>query len=84
MFRPTKDQSILRQYIRSWRTGQRHPVDVPRSHRYGMLVGRIASPHGLDESGRRLATANHVLLPLLLLHLQSKSAAEDALGKKKV
>jgi len=49
-----------------------------------MLVGRIASPHGLDESGRRLATANHVLLPLLLLHLQSKSAAEDALGKKKV
>lgn len=44
-----------------------------------MLIGGVATPQRLDESGGRLASPDHVLLPLLLLHLQREPAAQDAL-----
>ena len=34
------------------------------------VAGGVAAPQGLDEGGGRPAPSDHVLLPLLLLHLQ--------------
>ena len=34
------------------------------------VAGSVAAPQGLDEGGGRAAPPDHVLLPLLLLHLQ--------------
>lgn len=66
-------------YLRCGRTWQCHLMYLPSGDRHGMLIGRIAAPHGLYERRRRLATPYHMLLSLLLLHLQRKAASQNAL-----
>ncbi len=52
---------------------------LPRGLRAGVLVGGVAAPQTLDERGRRHPAPDHVLLALLLLHLQREARAQDAL-----
>ena len=66
-----------------WRRSLRDHVYLPRGLRAGVLVRRVASPQTLDESGRGYASADHMLLPLLLLDLEREARAEDALKKVK-
>lgn len=65
-------------------TGERHLMHLPRGDAEGMLVGGIAAPQCLNERGRGLPPADHVLLPLLLLHLQREPRPEDALPQPHV
>jgi hypothetical protein len=52
---------------------------LPGSHRHGVLVGSVTPPQTLDETGSGHTATVQVLLTLLLLHLQSKARAQDAL-----
>jgi len=59
-------------------------VRFPRGYRLGVDVGRVTSPQRLDKHGRRNASTYQMLLPLLLLHLQSETRSEDALRAQAV
>ena len=76
-------QSLLYLYLRG-RAGQGDLVDLPGGRGHGVLVGRVAPPQALDELGGGLPTPDHVLLPLLLLHLQRQPRAEYALRKQRL
>lgn len=47
-------------------------MDLPGGDGHGVLVGGVAPPEALNEGGRGLPPPYHVLLPLLLLHLEGE------------
>lgn len=57
-------------------------MDAPSGLAAVALAHRIAAPQALDQRGGRHAPPYHVLLPLLLLHLERKAGAEDAGGQR--
>ena len=61
------------------RAGVGDLVDPPGGDRHGVLVGGVAPPEALDQDGGRVAAPDHVLLSLLLLHLERQARAQDAL-----
>ena len=60
----------------------RDHVHLPGGLTAAVLVGGVAAPQALDQRGRRYASADHVFLPLLLLHLERETGAEDAGGQR--
>lgn len=70
---------LFKKNLRSGRTGQWYLVHLPGGHAHGVLVCRVTAPERLDERGSRLAAPDHMLLALLLLHLQREAGAEDSL-----
>lgn len=76
-------ETVVGRHLRRRWTWQRNLVNFPGGHWYGMLIGGIATPQGLDECGRRLPPSDHVLLPLLLLDLQRKSTSQNSLQSNK-
>ena len=60
--------------------GHRSEVSFPGGPAVHCPVRGVAPPHALDEPGRGGDLAVEVLLPLLLLHLQSESGAQNALA----
>jgi len=57
----------------------RQQVWLPGCYRHGILIGRVTSPQRLDEYSRRTLAPCQVLLPLLLLYLQSEARAQNSL-----
>lgn len=52
---------------------------LPGGNGHGHLVRGIAAPQTLDEFSRGLPSPDHVLLSLLLLHLESQPGAQNTL-----
>jgi len=79
VFRSNSESILLWSDVRSSGSSDGFYVRFPRGNRSRVYVGGVTPPETLNEHSSRNTTPYYVLLPLLLLDLQSEAGPENSL-----